>query len=109
MTKKQLKNSFVFSAGLLLSQGIKSRRLLISRAWYNGSTSASQAEDEGSIPFARTKNLPDLVSVIFLVCGVEENPTKRTDKINPGVFAGVIFIDRLSFYSSYPSVVTAMA
>ena len=25
-----------------------------SRAWYNGSTSASQAEDEGSIPFART-------------------------------------------------------
>ena len=27
------------------------------RAWYNGSTSASQAEDEGSIPFARTKNL----------------------------------------------------
>ena len=26
------------------------------RAWYNGSTSASQAEDEGSIPFARTKN-----------------------------------------------------
>ena len=24
------------------------------RAWYNGSTSASQAEDEGSIPFART-------------------------------------------------------
>ncbi len=25
------------------------------RAWYNGSTSASQAEDEGSIPFARTK------------------------------------------------------
>ena len=27
------------------------------RAWYNGSTSASQAEDEGSIPFARTKFL----------------------------------------------------
>ena len=25
------------------------------RAWYNGSTSASQAEDEGLIPFARTK------------------------------------------------------
>ena len=25
------------------------------RAWYNGSTSASQAEDEGSIPFARTR------------------------------------------------------
>lgn len=27
------------------------------RAWYNGSTSASQAEDEGSIPFARTIRL----------------------------------------------------
>ena len=24
------------------------------RAWYNGSTKASQALDEGSIPFART-------------------------------------------------------
>ena len=29
-------------------------RPYILRAWYNGSTSASQAEDEGSIPFART-------------------------------------------------------
>ena len=109
MTKKQLKNSFVFSAGLLLSQGIKSRSLMISRAWYNGSTSASQAEDEGSIPFARTKNLADLVSVIFLACGVEENPTKRADKINPGVLPGLFFIDRLSFYSSGPSGATAMA
>ena len=27
-----------------------------SRAWYNGRTKASQALDEGSIPFARTKN-----------------------------------------------------
>ena len=27
----------------------------LSRAWYNGSTKASQALDEGSIPFARTK------------------------------------------------------
>ena len=38
-----------------------------SRAWYNGSTSASQAEDEGSIPFARTKksNRP-CVGFIFL-------------------------------------------
>ena len=27
----------------------------VPRAWYNGSTPASQAEDEGSIPFARTK------------------------------------------------------
>ncbi len=25
------------------------------RAWYNGRTKASQALDEGSIPFARTK------------------------------------------------------
>ena len=29
------------------------------RAWYNGSTKASQALDEGSIPFARTKNRTD--------------------------------------------------
>ena len=33
---------------------IKSRS---ARAWYNGSTSASQAEDEGSIPFARTRDV----------------------------------------------------
>ena len=32
-------------------------RPYILRAWYNGSTSASQAEDEGSIPFARTKKI----------------------------------------------------
>lgn len=39
-----------------------------SRAWYNGSTSASQAEDEGSIPFARTKNQADpSVGFIFLI------------------------------------------
>ena len=31
------------------------------RAWYNGSTSASQAEDEGSIPFARTRDTFGLV------------------------------------------------
>ncbi len=42
----------MFCAGLFLSKVIKSPHLL--RAWYNGSTSASQAEDEGSIPFART-------------------------------------------------------
>gem|GEM_PF-6873467 len=35
----------------------------VSRAWYNGSTSASQAEDEGSIPFARTKNSTAPVAV----------------------------------------------
>ncbi len=38
------------------------------RAWYNGSTSASQAEDEGSIPFARTKNQIGHVPILFLVC-----------------------------------------
>ena len=36
-----------------------------SRAWYNGSTSASQAEDEGSIPFARTKNSIGLVPIFI--------------------------------------------
>lgn len=41
-----------FYAGLLNDVQIKCTTL---RAWYNGSTSASQAEDEGSIPFARTK------------------------------------------------------
>ena len=41
------------------------------RAWYNGSTSASQAEDEGSIPFARTnytfiQNLPQVFVDFFV-------------------------------------------
>lgn len=40
------------------------------RAWYNGSTSASQAEDEGSIPFARTKKLNrPCVGFIFWILG----------------------------------------
>ena len=42
----------LFYPGLLFLFYIKCSTL---RAWYNGSTSASQAEDEGSIPFARTK------------------------------------------------------
>ena len=48
-----------------------------SRVWYNGSTKASQALDEGSIPFARTKNRTDLVPVIFLDCGDGREPDKR--------------------------------
>ena len=48
------------------------------RAWYNGSTSASQAEDEGSIPFARTKNSADpLWSDLFLACGVGREPDQE--------------------------------
>ena len=48
------------------------------RAWYNGSTSASQAEDEGSIPFARTKNTADPCGrIYFWPVAMEENPTKR--------------------------------
>ena len=50
------------------------------RAWYNGSTSASQAEDEGSIPFARTKNRIDLVLIMFLDCGVGREPDKEGSK-----------------------------
>ena len=48
-----------------------------SRAWYNGSTSASQAEDEGSIPFARTKksNRP-CVGFIFWIVGDGIEPDK---------------------------------
>ncbi len=44
--------SQIFS-GLYMSYDIEYNLL---RAWYNGSTKASQALDEGSIPFARTKN-----------------------------------------------------
>ena len=45
------------------------------RAWYNGSTSASQAEDEGSIPFARTKNTTGPCGrVYFWIAATEENP-----------------------------------
>ena len=48
-----------------------------SRAWYNGSTSASQAEDEGSIPFARTKNQADpSVGFIFGIVGDGIEPDK---------------------------------
>ena len=36
-----------------------------SRALYNGSTSASQAEDEGSIPFARTTDRTAILAVFF--------------------------------------------
>lgn len=50
------------------------------RAWYNGSTSASQAEDEGSIPFARTKNQIGLAPISFLACGRGIEPDKRVRK-----------------------------
>ena len=47
------------------------------RAWYNGSTSASQAEDEGSIPFARTKKLNrPCVGFIFWIVGDGIEPDK---------------------------------
>ena len=47
-----MKKHNAFYTGHLNILGIKFTQQ--SRAWYNGSTSASQAEDEGSIPFART-------------------------------------------------------
>ena len=47
-----MKKYNAFYTGHLNILGIKFTQQ--SRAWYNGSTSASQAEDEGSIPFART-------------------------------------------------------
>lgn len=51
------------------------------RAWYNGSTKASQALDEGSIPFARTKNKADLcVGYIFGFVGWKRTRTKRGRK-----------------------------
>lgn len=50
------------------------------RVWYNGSTKASQALDEGSIPFARTKNRIDLVSIVFLDCGDRSEPGKEGSK-----------------------------
>ena len=51
------------------------------RAWYNGSTKASQALDEGSIPFARTKNRADLcVGYIFGFVGWKRTRTKRVRK-----------------------------
>ena len=49
------------------------------RAWYNGSTSASQAEDEGSIPFARTKNLKQPCAIlVFELAAVGSEPEKIT-------------------------------
>ena len=50
-----MKKHNAFYTGHLNILGIKFTQQ--SRAWYNGSTSASQAEDEGSIPFARTKKI----------------------------------------------------
>ena len=54
----------------------------ISRAWYNGSTSASQAEDEGSIPFARTRNQADQNGRFYLwLCGDGREPdTKGSER-----------------------------
>ncbi len=52
-------------------------RCALLRAWYNGSTSASQAEDEGSIPFARTKNTADPCGrIYFWRCGVGREPDR---------------------------------
>ena len=51
-TKVKLLLFFLIWSGLLFLFYIE---YSTPRAWYNGSTSASQAEDEGSIPFARTK------------------------------------------------------
>ena len=48
--------------------------------WYNGSTKASQALDEGSIPFARTKNSIGQSADLIFAYGVEENPAKRVRK-----------------------------
>ena len=61
-------------SGLLFLFYIKCTSL---RAWYNGSTSASQAEDEGSIPFARTKNTADPCGrIYFWRCGVGREPDR---------------------------------
>ena len=49
------------------------------RAWYNGRTKASQALDEGSIPFARTK---------FEVCFMRADSLCPHQKIQPA-FAGL--------------------
>ncbi len=57
--KSQIFSGHLFPIGLTFS--------IVLRAWYNGSTSASQAEDEGSIPFARTKNSTDFASVSLLI------------------------------------------
>ena len=49
----------------------------ISRAWYNGSTKASQALDEGSIPFARTTKIRPVLYRLYFCVGkidVESNP-----------------------------------
>ena len=57
-------------------------RMHNARAWYNGSTSASQAEDEGSIPFARTKNTADPCGrIYFWRCGVGREPDRVANGI----------------------------
>ena len=65
----------MFYAGLFIVTGIESSHK--TRAWYNGSTSASQAEDEGSIPFARTKKLNrPCVGFVFWIVGDGIEPDK---------------------------------
>ena len=74
ITKCQMFINFLFCSGLLFLFYIKCTSL---RAWYNGSTSASQAEDEGSIPFARTKNTADPCGrIYFWRCGVGREPDR---------------------------------
>lgn len=51
------------------------------RAWYNGSTKASQALDEGSIPFARTKNQIGFIPILFLDCDVGREPEKEGSEL----------------------------
>ena len=49
--------------------------------WYNGSTKASQALDEGSIPFARTKNQIGFIPILFLDCDVGREPEKEGSEL----------------------------
>ncbi len=84
------------------------------RAWYNGSTSASQAEDEGSIPFARTKNTADPCGrIYFWPVALEANPTRgfgtqrqrseRGPTKSPRAFAiGLILYGNYTFPSPAP-------
>ena len=70
-----MKKYNAFYTGLLNILGIKFTQQ--SRAWYNGSTSASQAEDEGSIPFARTKKINrPCVGFVFWIVGDGSEPDK---------------------------------
>ena len=64
----------------------------ISRAWYNGSTSASQAEDEGSIPFARTKNTADPCGRIYFWHVATEEIPKKDSAIALSFFTYIIYV-----------------